>query len=153
MVQSSDVPSALILNVKSDWLFENIRAVNALADHGNSMVLLDQRGTILNPDGKQLENTPMKSALDAYFQANTRRNGYYVDASGDTKSMISFITLDNGWRGLAIHPSEIAMGNILQTRNSSYMINAGWLLLSILVSLLVSRKLYQPIERLVNEVH
>lgn len=145
--------SALIINVKSNWLFENIDIINKIAEDRASTVVLNQTGEVMNPSrlAKQ-EAAQIEAALERHVSRTKLEMDSFIDKSSDDKRIMTYVTLDNGWRIVSVQPYEVALEKMLQMRSTTIAVTVIFLILAMIVSLVISQKLYKPIQKLISQI-
>lgn len=145
--------SALIINVKSNWLFENIDIINKIAENRASTVVLNQTGEVMNPSRlARQEAAQIESALAQHVARSELEMDSFIDNSSDDKRIMTYVTLDNGWRIVSVQPYEVALEKILKMRSTTIAVTVIFLIVAMIVSLVISQKLYNPIQKLISQV-
>ncbi|ANE45784.1 hypothetical protein SY83_05130 [Paenibacillus swuensis] len=150
--------SALVLNIKPEWLIENMRSINDFAHPERSGIfIVDEAGNvILSGQGDHL-----LSNLDALKQVLHKRNsivpeqfGYFTNPlGGEDDFLITFMNTEvSSWKVVTVQPYEDVLGPIQQMKTTSHLLSAAFLLLSVIVSILMAHKLYKPIERMIAQM-
>jgi len=147
--------SVLILNVKPEWIFENIRRVNNLAENDDSSIyVLNDQSEVILEDNK---NTPLSGIIGPVVADNKERmrktsDSFSYSFHGE-KVLISHLTTEvNHWKVVIVQPYSVVTDNTTHLRETSIIVTVGFLLLSVILSFFVANKLYKPIEGLLRHV-
>ncbi|NOU64638.1 helix-turn-helix domain-containing protein [Paenibacillus sp. LMG 31461] len=147
--------SALILNIKPDWLYSNITLINGLAMESESQAFLaDSKGHLLN-----LEHQPSNSFNDftEFFPMKLvelgQEKGSFYHQLGKQKRLISYAkTSISDVYLVTAQPYSAVLGKVYQMRITSIVMTGSFLLLSLIVSAWIGQKLYKPVEDLIKLV-
>ena len=147
--------SVLILNVKPEWIFESIKRINDLdiSDQSSVFVINDKAEVILE-DSK---HSQLYSEASQLIPIRQKQSGKAVDSFSHIiqgeKYLISYMTMEvNHWKVISLQPYSVVTNKTKQLRETSIIVTLGFLILSVLMSYFVARKLYQPIEKLLKFV-
>ncbi|MFD0672600.1 helix-turn-helix domain-containing protein [Cohnella sp. GCM10027633] len=152
-------PSALVVNVKPGWLFENIKQIN-MNDRGqkSSIILLDQNDGIVNTDqpvGNQDELSWFREKFAHYKQSHpsaATEGSFKVKYMG-APYVVTFSYIDSiGMTLLKTQPALEVYGYIQSFKTSIVLITVLVFLIAIVISVSISRKIYSPIGNLVQTV-
>ncbi|WP_158299419.1 helix-turn-helix domain-containing protein [Paenibacillus antri] len=145
--------STLMMNVRTDWFFENLQVINDLAAEESETFVMDENGLILNPprtDGP--DPAEVSATLLEHVAATGNEMDFLTAKVGADEMIFTYLTLDNGWRIVSVQPYDVVFASIRQLRLTYFSIAAGLLLLSIVVSFVVSQRLYRPIQQMVTKI-
>ncbi|WP_308637872.1 AraC family transcriptional regulator [Paenibacillus silvisoli] len=147
--------SALILNIKSKWLFDNVKLINKLEipDH-SGIYLMDAAGTILNPEpSADLQAEELKPLLAGHIKASNQEAAYFTASSGGDKYVVTYMQTDvNGWKIVTVKPFNSILGFVTEFRTVTLISIASFLVLTVILAFFVSHRLYKPIERLMKQI-
>ncbi|TLS48944.1 AraC family transcriptional regulator [Paenibacillus antri] len=147
------VPSAVVVNVRPQWIFENVSNVNTLSEASN-MILVDRNGTILH-SGEE----PSRSDRDieSYVSRTVREGGmeaaedFSVQRIGDRSYVISQMSVGVGeWRVMNFLPYDEVMSRVQKLRDLTMLVTSAFLVVSFALSLFVANRLYRPIRKLLE---
>ncbi len=144
--------SALIMNVKSRWLSDNLKIINDLANYHGITLVMDADGKILNSDAAQGIDIAELTGVLAEHGYENNKTDFFIDSTPQGKRIITYFTLDSGWKSMTIQPYEVVLKKVYDMRITSIVIAVIFLLLSVFVSIVISRKLYKPIEKLISQI-
>lgn len=151
--------SAIILFIKSDWVFESLKKMNVTSDRDQGEIYIQtQDGTLLSSDPHAIftseqAQTQAKLLIDSHKENDSRSSGFFIGKLSGEKEMVTF--MDDGlgaWTILYIQPYDKLMSEVTHTRNQSLLISGIFLLLAIGLSVGLSYKLYNPIENMLKRI-
>jgi AraC-like DNA-binding protein len=149
--------NALIFNVKTEWLFDNLKTVNGIgAEPGNHILIMDESGNIFTPNR---EPKIYSNALAAALAEKGGESGLLSGASSTfvstldgEKNIVTHLNFDTyRWKLVIVQPYERIVGKLDRMRNTSIVVTILFLPLTALLSLFISRKLYRPIETMMEQ--
>ncbi|WP_408894520.1 AraC family transcriptional regulator [Paenibacillus taichungensis] len=136
---------AVVVNIKDDWLSPNMNS----ADQPGKTFIINEQGQLLSDFSnralmKDLSNeTFMQPILE-----NKEQSAYFTAEVDEKKSLITYTAPDNlGWRYVRITPYDLITSDIRNMRTHTVLFCLGLLIAGVLLSYLVSRKLYHPIDK------
>lgn len=145
---------ALILNIKSTWLFDNL-ALIAQEDGGRSgqAYLMDGSGAIL---GAGNEPEPAVSRLAERLGPLAEReetSGYKVIKAGGAKQFVTYMQAGlQDWTLIYTQPYAEVVGQVQRLRYTTLLLTVLFLVLALCVAVVVSKRLYRPVEQLFRSV-
>jgi|GEM_PF-7018447 len=146
--------SVIMLNVKPEWLFDNIHAINGLADHAlGEIVIVDeqQRVVPLNQFGSAPAGVRAEW-LEAVRSAQGPE-GYLTIGDGADKKLLMYTTSKaTGWRLIGVQDYREVFGGLTRIATYSLLLLAGFIALAILMSSWISLRLYKPISSMVAAI-
>jgi AraC-like DNA-binding protein len=147
----------VIVNVRSEWLLNNIAQINMIDKRkGDGIFILDQFGEYLNDGTGDYEIMEWaKAQLSAYRSAHpdTDPDGFFEGERGGAPYLITYSNVGSaGMTLLKIQPVPEVYQYIVRLRTSIIFITLIALLLALVVSILISRKIYRPFGNLVNSI-
>ncbi|NOU94345.1 helix-turn-helix domain-containing protein [Paenibacillus sp. LMG 31456] len=158
--QDSDqgvMDNALILNVKTEWLFDNMKTVNGVGtEPGNHIFIMDESGNIFTPnrEPKSYSNA-LSAALDDKRGGNRLSNNVsstFIGTFNGEKTIVTHLNFDTyQWKLVIVQPYEHIIGKLDRMRNTSIVVTLLFLPLAALLSLFISHKLYRPIETMMEQ--
>lgn len=149
----NDHESALVVNVKPEWIFDNLKAVNDFAIPGESDVfIMDQSGKVVLSGSNR--NVPELNGLTEALAINQEKNedrfGFFSKSFGQSgKYMVSYMQIGvGGWNVISVQPYNAVLGGIYEMRVTSIYVIVCFLILSVAVSVVMAHKLYKPVEKM-----
>lgn len=146
--------SVLMVNIKSQWLFDNINTINELSDNSlGTVFIMDLKGEIFSTNKQMIPEDGIRKEIYQKISSNSRASDYFILNENNNKKIVTYITSKvNDWRVVSIQPYNTVFGKINQIGTFSMIALGFFLLLSIIVSWLASTKLYKPLGSLVNQI-
>lgn len=145
--------STLMMNVRTDWFFNNIKVINDLASEGSTTFVMDRDGRFLNPvRASDPDREEISWVLRTHIGNTGDQEGFLTASIGGEDSILTYLSLDNGWRIVSVQPYGVVFARILQLRWTYFGIAVALLLLSVPLSLFVSQRLYRPIQQMVAKI-
>ncbi|MBD0382687.1 helix-turn-helix domain-containing protein [Paenibacillus sedimenti] len=144
--------SAVIVNISESFINKSLK--NIPNKRSSSEMIINKDGVLLSTDG----NNPVLSDYSdkSYIQkiiANASNPGYFVDTVKDVKSLVSYTAPDSlGWRYVRTTPYSIITQEIKSMRMKTIYIGLSILLVGLLASFLTSRKLFDPIDKVIRNL-
>jgi len=146
--------SALVLNIKSEWLFNNLKVINQGEGRHGAVYILNGEGDFIS-DGKDKDtlSQALKAEIHKRLQAQGSDSGFFVLDTFGGKQIVDYTkTAIKDWNVVSIQPYDEVMGRIDRMRTNSLWLVGTVLLLSLLTSFLISFRLYRPIEKLTSQI-
>lgn len=147
----------IIINVRSEWLLDNIRQINMIDKRkGDNIFLLDQSGEYLADslgDGAMMQW--LKSELSDYKTAHpdAGSEGFFQSNHDGTRYLVTYSSVESaGLTLLKTQPVLEVYRSIASLRTSIIVITLIALVLALVVSILISRSIYRPFGNLVNAI-
>lgn len=148
--------SVMVFNIKSKWLFDNINIVNSQGNPGSSIFITDTSNRFIDEEhsSSAVTQADLKAILDQKKELFKAKTNYFDAIIKGTKYMITYQTIvDNGWQIITVQPYDILLRPVDKMRTVSLLSTAVFLLMAVVLSLVVSRRLYKPIEKLMRQVN
>lgn len=147
--------SAVIVNVDPEWLFDNLKVVNELATDSASQIFLANNELNLFAFNHEpiVSGDEIKQALKQPVGQSASPGGFVVHPVGGEQAIISYTQTDiSDLYVVTAQPYSVVLGNVAQMRTVSLAVTGIFIALSVLVSLWLSHRLYQPVEKLFRQV-
>ncbi len=143
----------LMLNVKPEWIFDNVKYINQLTDARKGTVfIMDKSGNVFYPTGKQNDEEIRAAVQDRFANANKETDYFTYNLNG-RQQMVSYQSTGvNDWKVVIVQPKDALLGRIESWRNISLIIIGSFIVLSVMFALFVSKRLYNPIEKLLRQI-
>ncbi|MDF2922415.1 MAG: hypothetical protein K0R57_1329 [Paenibacillaceae bacterium] len=155
--ESSRDDSVLILNIRPEWIFDNMKAVNDFAaPEQSSLFMIDNTGQVIisgNP-----HPTPSFAQLQTVMEKQRSENrdsfGFFTpEFAGLGKHIVTYMNMGAGeWQVVSVQPYKSVIGDIYKMRTTSVGVILIFLLLSVIVSVLLAHKLYKPVQTMLMRV-
>ncbi len=144
--------SMLVLTVKPEWLFDNIKAINNQVDNSlGHIFLFSGNGEIIDStDSPPLPEDTRE--IIASKLANAESSGYFTVKAQQGKQMVTYLLSQaSKWKMVSVQPYHQVFGEINRIGVFSLIALFGLTVLSLIVSIFMSIKLYKPVRNLVNK--
>lgn len=143
------LPSAVVVNVRPQWIFENVSSVNSISMTNENMLLVDRNGAILYSGGS---GTLPQEDLGKYISQSAGKDvEFSVSRIGDRDYVVSEMSVGlSEWRIMNLVPYDEVMSRVHRMRNLAIMITSVFLIAGFLLSLIIANRLYRPIRKLVD---
>jgi AraC-like DNA-binding protein len=155
----SSSESAIILYIKSDWVFDSLKKMNV--GNGREMgeiYISDGEGKLYSSGNDNLTSSTtaqmeVKQLIDGDKRAMNRQSGFVIGHVAEQKSMVTYMDDEmRNWKIVYIQSYDKLMENVRQTRFNSLMISLLFLVISVALSIGLSYKLYHPIESMLQKI-
>ncbi len=148
------LPNAVIVNIRPQWIFDNISHLNELANPRDGIIVLDQEGKMMAyHDGGSSPGEDNR--LDLAAIGSPERTGdsgpWSIRRYDGRKYFVSEMSIGlNDWRLVSILSYEKVMGQMESFRNISFLLIGIALIASIVLSVAAGNRLYKPIGKLTD---
>ena len=133
--------SKLILNIKPEWLFNNIKSINDLAyDKSSSVLLWDGQGHLYSEENTTAEFLPV--GLVERIKSSTAEFETFTFGKGRGKSIVTVMSLGvYHWKAISIQSYAFAFSPLISIRNMLIVSTVLFLVLSVFIAFLISQRL------------
>ncbi len=144
------IDSAVVVNVKSSWLLDNLRILNQVdKKDGANVFVFDNKNNYIDDPG----SNEMKAALKSeYLKHKTDSNsGIFVSRLLDRKYVVTYLVVDSaGFTLMKTQPYSEAYSYERTLKAATIAATSIFFFIALIVSLVVSRRLYKPLGNLVS---
>ncbi|MGG1519584.1 AraC family transcriptional regulator [Paenibacillus oryzisoli] len=144
--------SAIIVNISESFFNKTLQ--NQPNSRSSNEFIINKEGTLLSTNGSDAIAT--RYAEKSYIQrilANAGSPGYLVADVDSVKSLISYTAPDPlGWRYIRVTPYAVITEKITSMRTKTIYISLSILLAGLLMSLFTSKRLYDPIDKVIRSL-
>lgn len=149
--------SVLVLNVKPEWIINNLKVVGAFAAPDRSGIfIVDEAGNVILSGNDQIIPNPdgLSKALETEHTTSPDGLGFFSHAfPGSGKYMVTYMNMGVGnWRVVTVQPYDAVLAGVMEMRMTSILVVLGFLVLSIVVSVFLAHKLYKPVETMIERI-
>ncbi|GGD94771.1 helix-turn-helix domain-containing protein [Paenibacillus nasutitermitis] len=146
--------NALIINIKAEWLFNNLIDLNRAGQSDQSSIyILDQDKFIYDPSSGSQASTDIAASIYQRIESVNNNSGSSIIKIQNEEYVMSHLKLKSlNWELATVQPYRDVMKNIDQLRNSSILLTLLFIVISIICVFFVSHKLYQPVEILMDQI-
>ncbi|GBG07979.1 AraC family transcriptional regulator [Paenibacillus agaridevorans] len=153
---SGQLPNAVIVNIRPQWIFDNIKSLDNVTDNSDGMVLLDEQGKLLQTEGI---GSPYAADLQRLLErmvhsAGNSTHDFSIQKIEGRKYVISEMKMDvSELKVMNILPYEKVMGKAETLRDITLALIVVFLVASFILSLVITSRLYRPIGKLFELFH
>lgn len=146
--------SVLMVAVKPEWLFDNIRTLNELAAGAlGNVFLVDNNGQVIDRNEQSEAVNARREEIIAKLKLETKPSGYFIVNNQEGKQIVSYMSSQlNQWKVISIQPYNQLFGRINQIGTFALFALIAFVALSFIASVLFSVRLYKPVGGLVNQL-
>ncbi|MCL6458571.1 MAG: AraC family transcriptional regulator [Gorillibacterium sp.] len=151
--------SAIILYIKSDWVFESLEKMNVGSGREMGEIYIsDDEGKLYSSRNVNLvsskeDQMEVKRIIDGDKRTMNRQSGFVIGDVAGQKSMVTYMDDSiRNWKIVYIQSYDKLMEDVREIRFKSLMISLIFLLISIALSIGLSYKLYHPIENMLQKI-
>ncbi|MEC0232403.1 helix-turn-helix domain-containing protein [Paenibacillus alba] len=153
---------AIILNVKLDWLVDNIRTINQFDSRTQSdLYILDDNHKFMETDpNRSIAENPSAATIKQAFETSVSQErvhagepaGFFSSKVNGENFIVSYIYLENtGWTLLEAKPYKEVYANLKQLMDTILIITAAVFVGALLLTLSASQGIYRPVKRLMEQ--
>lgn len=143
---------ALIINISVKKFDEFIQSMNP--EKNSTFFIMNEHSEIISHTDPSnfLSDFSEKSYIKSIYNLN-EDEGSFIEKADEAQSLVSFVRLDRlNWWFVSVIPYDIALENVLTTRNTMIFIALLILLSLVTIDFFFTRLLYSPVRELVNHV-
>lgn len=145
--------SVLMVNVKPQWLFDNVNAINGLTDSMlGEVMILDADDNVLTDAGGGKEDAARGELLDKLRLRSDPEGSFTIGGGRDKKIVMYSTSAATGWKLVGVQSYRVVFGSLQQIGTFSLLLISAFVLLSLAASTAISMRLYKPIGTLIREV-
>lgn len=140
--------SAVIVNISEDWIHKVIS--DDSGEKEKETFIIDRSGILVSnsKDHHMMTDISTKGYIKTILE-NASSPGCFIDVVNEKKSLITYTSPDTyGWIYIRVTPWEVLFSRIESMKIKTVFIGLGILLVGLVISVLVSRKLYLPIDKI-----
>ncbi|OUS74978.1 hypothetical protein B1748_19855 [Paenibacillus sp. MY03] len=150
--------SVLFINVKSEWLLNNLKMLNQLdgLNSNGDFFIMDREGNVLLPSHTDHSD---RLELSQYLNAEstemleTHNAKYFTATLNGAKQIVTIMDADvNNWQVVMVQPYKSVMETLYQIRNTLILVTVCFLIVMSVLAVMVSLRLYRPIDHLMLQV-
>lgn len=150
--QLSDMDkSMVIISVKPDWLFTDIKTINKIGGNTESrLFLMDNNYKIYSSEtGIYKENNVIDDSIKNFIVNSKDNSGFLESLTKGKKQLISYIKNDkSGWCIISEQPYDVLFSKINKLRITFILITLGILAIALSMSFYFSKRLYKPLREM-----
>lgn len=145
---------ALILNVKSQWLFDNLDLITREEGKQTGQAfLMDDDGRILNARNRLDPSVPELAERLHALLAKGETSGYEIVKIGGTKQVVSFMKAGlQDWTLIHTQPYGEVLSQVQRLRYTTVLLTVVFLALALSIAMIISRRLYRPFDQMFRSI-
>lgn len=141
----------LIFNIHENDLRSLINSNSSINE--GYITIVNQEGKVITHIKDELVGQELKEGYLRQIQDSTENEGYFINKVGEERQLITYLKSDfNNWIYIGIFSMDILMGKVNSLMMKTVYIGLFLLLLGILVSFIVSMKVSNPLDKLVQDI-
>lgn len=141
--------SILFLNVKSDWVLDNVKLPNS---PDNKVFVMDPTGKVILQDPDSARQYEIVQRVKPRLFGGGKQGYFLLTEKGDRSIITYFDVSEIAWKVVMVQPVETILFGDDNIRWITLAITLIFVLLSVFVSVFISRRLYRPVERLIRQI-
>jgi AraC-like DNA-binding protein len=145
-------PNAVIVNIRPQWIFDNISRLNEMTDREDVIVVLDENGRVLashNGDAGTDEEEWRRLAALSWTDAVAADGKWTLRKHEGRSYFVSAASIGpNDWKIVRILSYDKVMGRVASFKTISLILFAVALVAALALSAAVASRLYRPIDKL-----
>lgn len=146
------INSAVIVNISAAWI--NKELANSNTSGSGNTYLLDDQGRFLSGNKLTLEKLSRDESSWIEHKVIARSAGYFTTPFKGQKSLVSYTSPDSlGWQYVRITPYNVITEQTNQIRNTTLLISFIILIFGLIISRILSKRLYLPIDSIVSRMN
>jgi AraC-like DNA-binding protein len=145
----------LVLNIKPTWMLDNVETLNALAERENDVIFVtDSEGKVLISNDRMLpELLDIKNSLLQRITSSGKMLDNFTYSYKGKKYRVTYLTRGlNDWQIISLQDYDIMMNNVRQLKWTAAAVTFSVVLMTILISIFFSIRLYRPVGHLLTLV-
>lgn len=145
----------LILNIKPAWMLDNVKALNALAERENDVIFVtDSEGRVLISNDRMLpEQLDMKIGLLQRIASDGKELDHFTYTHSNKKYRVTYLTRGlNNWQIISLQDYDAVLSHVRQMKWTAATITLSIVMMTVLISIFFSIRLYRPVGRLLSLV-
>ncbi|KRF09986.1 hypothetical protein ASG89_00050 [Paenibacillus sp. Soil766] len=146
--------SALIINVKPEWLFEKLELTNRQSSkRSNRIFVLDQNKEMYSPDIQDNQDLgDLKEEVYRQIASSQRQVSQFTYMAQGEKQIVNYIVNSSvNWVIIDVEPYVGVLAAVDQLKIVFITVAAICLVLAVFASLVISNRLYSPINGLLKQ--
>lgn len=147
--------NVLILTVKPDWMLDNVKALNLVAERQNDVLFItDSEGEVLiSTDGLLPAGLKIKQDLLPRLIPSAKPVDSFIYNHEDRKYKVTYLSKAlNNWQIVSLQDYDVVLGSVRQMKWTEVAVTLSVVLLAVLLSVFFSLRLYKPVGQLLTLV-
>ncbi|QUH29701.1 AraC family transcriptional regulator [Vallitalea guaymasensis] len=143
---------AIILNISEDWIRRTINSLDM--NPQSNTYIIDHTGTMIisNKNKEILSNVSNEKYVKKIIHSE-KDSGYFIEVVDGKSCLVTYMSSDSfDWKFVQITPYNDIMSRLTGMKLKVMIISFIILLIGILSSLIISGKIYQPIDKMTEKL-
>ena len=155
MYDGASANGLLLLNIKPEWLLNNLNTLNRLAERQNNAILLiNQEGNLLIRNQQLPDQETIKTELLQHIADSERSLDYFTYTHAGKTYMTTYLSGGvNDWKMISLQAYEEVLNNVRELRLTASLLTIAVTIVTVLLVWYSSHRLYRPINNLVKQVN
>jgi AraC-like DNA-binding protein len=146
--------SILIINIKPEWLFDNLNLLNGIiGNESGTIAVMDNNYSMFYPT---IENRPLNNDFKIRIlqrMPSDSESGSFIESDEGEKHLVTFMSTGlNEWKLIIVQPYRTLLEPINDLKLMELVIILCFVLFAIVCSIIVSLRLYRPIQQLLGQL-
>lgn len=150
------IDKAIIINIYTSWLLEYIDSIDLETQFGGSeFYITNKNGLIIALDHpiSDLQSLSDTDLFKSIFETKDTEGVIYTSWK-DEKQVASFVKVSSpAWNIISLKPVKSFMAKIIIIRNWTIVLSGLFSIIGLLLSIYITKKLFNPIERMRSILH
>ena len=151
----SKIDSAIIVNVRPEWLLDNLKIINKPEKNSNSNVfVMNEKGEFIGKEKNDfIEERWLYSEFNKNINNSKELTGFFNAKLDGQKKFVTYTRIEsNGLVLFKVQPLKEIYSYFNIIRDSIFLVLIAFIMIAIMISIFVSKKLYKPINKLIGEI-
>lgn len=151
---NQQLTGSLIINVRMDWIFETLLTSGQDGENNSNILMMDPAGRVMgHSDSRRFLTDLSGESYARRVLAGSPSSGYFVDEVDGRKSVVVYSALEQpDWRIINVIPYETLSHSIQKIGSITLSISLLVFVTGLLISYMLSRRLYSPIHGLRQKI-
>lgn len=145
--------NTIILNISEEWIKSIIQSMDV--NPGSNTFIIDGKGLVVSTNDKYevLSDIHDLEYIQDIIKSKEASN-YFIKNIDGVKTLVTYVASNStDWRFVRLTPYETIVSRIKSMKNTTLLIGCSILILGILVSLFLSRRIYSPIHKILSKLN
>jgi two-component system, response regulator YesN len=152
---SHKVNGAVVLNVKADWLRNTISALDSKSNYKSNIFVINEDGIVVSHSSSEmfLKNISNEDYVKQILSSGKNSDSFIKSING-IKYVVTFVSSDAlKWKFVSLTPYGSVISPVRKVQAVAFAFCMIILLLGLVLSFMLSKKIYSPIGSLVSNVN
>jgi len=151
----SKIDNAVIVNVRPEWLLDNLKIINMPKENSNNSVyVMNEKGEFIGKEkNDSTEEQWLYSELNKNKSSNKELTGFFNGKLNGQKYFVTYTRIESdGLVLFKVQPLKEIYSYFDIIRNRIFLVLIAFIMIAIIISIFVSKKLYKPINKLIGQI-